>query len=168
VSVVFHTLGELRNLVSRELSEAPHACKKMVSTDVAVSSCGLWSAGPDRMGAPAKSKSGSSPRARPSRYSGSLGEKGPSRYADGNPKWTTNIAAKAKKKLSDELMQKAKQMFFSLDKDGSGTIDAEECAGRPRTLSRALPSSSPPREHPHTPEPSQGCMLAAWRRLPSL
>ena len=92
---------------------------------------------------PAKgtAKGSSSKRATASSYRGSENKTSRDRYSrnDGDViKWETKTVFKPPKKIPDYALQKAKLMFFQLDRDSSGSIDAEECALAPLSVSRTL------------------------------
>ena len=79
---------------------------------------------------PAAQKGSGRSRGRSSRDTG-----GGSRYMrKDDPKWTTNITFKPPKKIPDAMLQKAKTMFFSLDRDNSGSIDSDELGVMLRSL----------------------------------
>lgn len=85
--------------------------------------------------APKNTNSGKGRTSRPGRTSRYSGDNQP-RYLgrEVDPKWTTNVAWKPPRKISDEVLQKAKAMFFALDKDSSGSIDADELGVMLRSL----------------------------------
>jgi len=88
---------------------------------------------------PAKgtAKGSSSKRATASSYRGSENKTSRDRYSrnDGDViKWETKTVFKPPKKIPDYALQKAKLMFFQLDRDSSGSIDAEELGLMLRSL----------------------------------
>jgi len=42
------------------------------------------------------------------------------------PKWVMDVDFKPPRKISDKELEQARKMFFELDRDGSGSIDAQE------------------------------------------
>ena len=52
----------------------------------------------------------------------------------GNPKWSVAADYKPPRKISDKELEAARKMFFDLDRDGSGSIDAEELGMMLRSL----------------------------------
>ena len=52
----------------------------------------------------------------------------------GNPKWSVAADYKPPRKISDKELEAARKMFFELDRDGSGSIDAEELGMMLRSL----------------------------------
>ena len=77
--------------------------------------------------APKKGSGGKSNRKASSSNYYSQAGKGRFEYRE-EPKWQTNVVFKPPKKLSDEVLAAAKKMFFTLDRDNSGSIDADEYA----------------------------------------
>lgn len=51
-----------------------------------------------------------------------------------DPKWTVDADWKPPRKISDKELEAARKMFFELDRDGSGSIDAEELGMMLRSL----------------------------------
>jgi hypothetical protein len=92
-------------------------------------------------GKPAGSTAAKQSRRGSSRYAPHTG----SRYAkEADPKWTVQQVVKPPKRVPDSVLAKAKETFFSLDRDNSGSIDAEEyAAGGGRGQTTAPPA--PPR-----------------------
>jgi len=82
------------------------------------------------------SGSGKSKRATTSgRYYRSDGDKGRAFGAkDADIKWEMKATFKPPKKIPDSMLQMAKTMFFTLDRDSSGSIDAEELGLMLRSL----------------------------------
>jgi len=87
---------------------------------------------------PAKgsAKGSTSKRATGSSYRGGENKSSRDRYSrnDGDVKWETKTVFKPPKKIPDYALQKAKLMFFQLDRDSSGSIDAEELGLMLRSL----------------------------------
>ena len=52
----------------------------------------------------------------------------------GNPKWSVAADYKPPRKISDKELEAARKMFFDLDRDGSGSIDADELGVMLRSL----------------------------------
>ena len=76
---------------------------------------------PPRASKEGSTKKGSSARAS-SGYSGKVRLTRPSE----EPKWQVDADFKPPRKISDKELEAARKMFFELDRDGSGSIDAEE------------------------------------------
>lgn len=70
---------------------------------------------------------------RGTRYSGGSSYRKDS-YGHKEPQWTTQIHQKLPKKLPDDVLAAAKKMFFELDRDNSGSIDADELGVMLRSL----------------------------------
>ena len=67
------------------------------------------------------------------RVSGFSSKGGIRRHAE-EPKWTVDANIKPPRKISDRELEAARKMFFELDRDGSGSIDAEELGMMLRSL----------------------------------
>lgn len=67
------------------------------------------------------------------RVSGFSSKGGIRRHAE-EPKWTVDANFKPPRKISDRELEAARKMFFELDRDGSGSIDAEELGMMLRSL----------------------------------
>jgi len=82
----------------------------------------------------AGSKKDDSIKGRSSAYRASSSYRGKD-FGNKEPQWSTKVEGiKLPKKLSDELTTAAKAMFFSLDRDNSGSIDADELGVMLRSL----------------------------------
>ena len=83
-----------------------------------------------KAGSKGGSKGDSAPKARyraPANYA-------KDRYGSKDPNWTMQMSQKLPKKVPDEVLAAAKNMFFQLDRDNSGSIDADELGLMLRTL----------------------------------
>jgi len=82
------------------------------------------------MSGKAKGSTGKGPSKRVSGFS----SKGGIRRLAEDPKWTVDADWKPPRKISDKELEAARKMFFELDRDGSGSIDAEELGMMLRSL----------------------------------